>query len=38
MTKAKTYKGAGQEGNLGVTSHAFGNVEECEGMNPRTSK
>jgi hypothetical protein len=38
MTKAKACKGAGQEGSLGVTSHAFGNVEECEGLNPRTPK
>ncbi len=27
-----------QEGSLGVTSHAFGNVRECEGMNTHTPK
>jgi hypothetical protein len=37
-TKVRVYKGAGQEGNLGVTSHASGNVGECEGMNPHTLK
>jgi len=33
MTKARACKGAGQEGSLGVTSHALGSVGECEGMN-----
>jgi hypothetical protein len=37
-TKAKTYKGAGQEGSLGVTSHAHGSVRECEIMNLHTPK
>jgi hypothetical protein len=27
-----------QEGSLGVTSHALGNVGECEGMDPHTPK
>jgi len=38
VTKAKAYKGVGQEGSLGVTSHAPGNVGECEGMNLHTPK
>jgi hypothetical protein len=29
-TKARACKGEGQEGNLGVTSHAPGSVGECE--------
>ncbi len=29
-TKAKTYKGEGQKGNPGVTSHALGSVGKCE--------
>jgi hypothetical protein len=33
-TKARACKGEGQEGSSGVTSHALGSVEECEGMNP----
>ncbi len=33
-TKARACKGEGQEGSPGVTSHAPGSVEECEGMNP----
>jgi len=37
-TKAKTYKGAGQEGNPRVTSHAPESEGECEGMNPHTPK
>jgi hypothetical protein len=37
-TKARACKGAGQEGSLEVTSHALGNVGECEGMNPHTPK
>ncbi len=37
-TKAKAYKGAGQEGSMGVTSHALGSVGECEGMNLHTPK
>jgi hypothetical protein len=36
--KAKACKGVGQEGSLGVTSHAPGSVGECEGMNPHTPK
>jgi hypothetical protein len=32
-TKARAYKGAGQEWNLRVTFHAPGSVGECEGMN-----
>jgi hypothetical protein len=36
--RAKECKGVGQEGNPRVTSHAFGSVEECEGMNPHTPK
>jgi hypothetical protein len=31
-------KVAGQEGRLGVTIYALGNVKECEGMNPYTPK
>jgi hypothetical protein len=38
MTKARAYKGAGQEGSPGVTSYAPGNVGDCEGMNPHTPK
>jgi len=38
MTKAKAYKGEGQEGNPRVTSHAPGSAGECEGMNPHTPK
>jgi hypothetical protein len=38
VTKAGACKGAGQEGNPGVTSHAPGSVGECEGMNPHTPK
>jgi len=38
MTKARAYKGVGQEGNLGVTSHAPMSVGECEGMNPHIPK
>ncbi len=36
-TKVKAYKGAGQEGSMGVTSHVPGSAKECEG-NPHTSK
>jgi len=35
MTKARACKGAGQKGSSEVTSHALGNVGECEGMNLR---
>jgi hypothetical protein len=35
-TKAKTYKGASQEGSSGVTSHVLRSVGKCEGMNPHT--
>jgi hypothetical protein len=38
MTKARVYKGAGQEWSPGVTFHAPGSVRECEGMNPHTPK
>jgi len=37
-TKAKACKIAGQEGSLGVTSHALKSVGKCEGMNPHTLK
>jgi hypothetical protein len=37
-TKARVYKGAGQEGSPGITSHALESVGECEGMNPHTSR
>jgi len=37
-TKAKGYKVAGQEGSLGVMSHALGSVRDCEGINPHTPK
>jgi len=33
MTKAKAYKGVGQEGSPEVTSHTPGTIGECEGMN-----
>jgi len=38
MTKARAYKGEGQEGSLGVTSYVPGSVRECEGMNLHTPK
>jgi hypothetical protein len=38
MTKARAYKGVGQEWSLGVTFHALESVGECEGMNPHTPK
>jgi hypothetical protein len=38
MTKARACKGVGQEGSLQVTSHAPGNVGECEGINPHIPK
>jgi hypothetical protein len=38
MTKARACKGVGQEGSPRVTSHALGNVGECEGMSPHTPK
>ncbi len=37
-TKAKACKGVGQEESPGVTSHAPGSVEACEGMNPHIPK
>jgi hypothetical protein len=37
-TMARACKGAGQEGSLGVTSHAPRSVGECEGMNTHTPK
>ncbi len=38
VTKARACKGASQEGNLGITSHALESVGECEGMNLHTPK
>jgi len=38
VIKARDCKGVGQEGGLGVTSHALENVGQCEGMNPHTPK
>ncbi len=38
MTKARDCKVVGQEGSLGVTSHAPESVGECEGMTPHTPK
>ncbi len=37
-TKVRACKGAGQEGNMGITSHAPRSVGECESMNPHTPK
>jgi hypothetical protein len=37
-TKTKACKVTGEEGSLGVTSHAPRSAKECEGMNPHTSK
>ncbi len=37
-TKARTCKGAGQEGSSGVPYHALKNVGECEKMNTHTLK
>ncbi len=37
-TKTKACKDAGQEGSMGITSHALGSAKECEGMNPHTPK
>jgi hypothetical protein len=37
-TKARSYKGVGQEGSPRVTFHALGSAKECEGMNPHTPK
>jgi hypothetical protein len=36
--KERVCKGAGHEGSSGITSHAPGNVGECEGMNLHTPK
>jgi hypothetical protein len=36
--KQKACKCAGQKGSLRVTSHVFGSVGECEGMNLHTPK
>ncbi len=33
-TKAKAYKGAGQEGSSKVTSHVPESAGKCEGMKP----
>jgi hypothetical protein len=38
VTKAKACKGEGQEGSLGVASHALGSVTECEGTNLHAPK
>jgi len=38
MTKARVYKGVGQEGSPVVTSHAPRSVRECEGMNLHNTK
>jgi hypothetical protein len=38
MTKARPYKGAGQEWSPKVTFHAPRSVGKCEGMNPHTPK
>jgi hypothetical protein len=35
-TKARACEVAGQEGSLGITSHAFESAKECEGMNLHT--
>jgi hypothetical protein len=37
-TEARGCKVAGQEKDLGVTSHVPGSAKECEGMNPHTPK
>jgi len=37
-TKARAYKGVGQEWSMGITFHALMSVGECEGMNPHTPK
>jgi len=37
-TKVRACKGVGHEGSLGVASHVFGSVGECEGMNSHTPK
>jgi hypothetical protein len=38
MTKVRACKGVGQEGSLGITSHAPGNVGKCEEVNLHTPK
>jgi hypothetical protein len=38
MTKAMSCEGAGQLGRLGITFHAPGSLEECEGMSPHIPK
>jgi len=37
-TKARVYKGGGQEWSSKVTFHAPKSVGKCEGMNPHTPK
>ncbi len=37
-TKVKACKGAGQEGSMGITSHALGSGRDFEGMNLHTPK
>jgi hypothetical protein len=36
--KVRAYKGAGQKGSLGFTTHAPGSGGECEGMILHTPK
>jgi hypothetical protein len=38
VTKARAYKGVGQKGSPGITSHAPGNEGDCEKMNIHTPK
>jgi hypothetical protein len=38
VIKVRACKGAGQEGSLGITSHALKSVGKCEGMNLHTPK
>jgi hypothetical protein len=35
-TKARACEVAGQEGSLGITSHALESAKECEVMDPHT--
>jgi hypothetical protein len=37
-TKARPYKGAGQEWSSGITFHAPESLGKCEGMSPHTPK
>jgi hypothetical protein len=38
VTKARDYKGVGQERSLVISFHAHESVGECEGMSPHTPK